>query len=946
MIQHLPQTKLATVFSRLGKQTHLTLFRAFVVCLLLSLTCEQAIAQDSTAGQNAKQWTADLGSPEFVTRETAAEKLLSIGKPAIAALQSAIDSNDANIAVRAKQILSQIQAKLQAGQTDEDIEIWQQLKDNPGRARNVLFQQIVANRDVRLTFQVLDKYPDLATAFFAGDATQFHNMLLDVVANDEWEDAKWAVERPITIRKSPATCYHFHHIQGTLNAFIGSQIAELEKIESPVTDSNSQQRIKALMSMLRMQRRFDDADRFLQMLPASSQEEFRRQILLEQGVWQSLLSECVSPANKIPGDGKITANQPQQAFLQKLAGDDDAYEATIQELEATVRTAIADKNALLGESAKGQLRMIGLTNLDNDLLKKHLDTNNELENYTLYSEMFRYQDAFDLIQFGDDVKSRSEWMNARIQRMKEISKELVGMNRREKEYQSLSKELNEIRGLIISISDHLGLLGFDDEADMYLQMLFAADEKFHTTRNRVLMILMVHERYDTIWALLENGLAQRTAVSTSLQLFADRFPGVSGISGAINSRYPSKLDQIKVMATLTRSPLLKSSKFDFDTELARYRSGSAFATNGSMEWFVSQILELNGQFAESEQLLREGAKLGNYSAINQIASTAYRRGEYAYVASELDQHWRLRRNPAEALIAADCYRRLAAQESDPVRRNELEKKQKTASFAAIASWYARSYSVTTAVRTLEQFNAPFLANFLLQSNVYSLTGATVSNERYRVQLVQAFTHADSQRTEQGGIESAIHLYNSLAANNNAAQSAVNWSKMGESTLIAIAKGEILKGQHRQGVDRLIRCAKFHLTNSSIGESILPILDEAGAQEDADRLFQELSSPFADLLTRYPNSALHRNNYAWLCVCGQRRMENVDRHIQLARQLRPHNSSYCDTLAQIKFMRGEFDEAIRLSEECISLNPRKQFYRIQREKFLTAKEQASAKASND
>lgn len=900
-----------------------------------------AFAQPDTDNKEIDVMIQQLASTNFVEREAAASRLVELGEAARTALERASQSADPAIAFRAQQLLEELTSDPDTDLAGEDEITWQQMKRSSGRGRTTLFQLVTRQGNAKLAFRLLQDFPELeqSSAFFNNDSMLLNSMLLELIAQGEWEKVCWVIEHPMTIEKSPGTCYHFHAAAGTLESFIETQFDQIRSAKKSGEASFSDRQILALLSILRITRKTKRFEEVIGWLPANLQDDARLQCQLESGDWKAILETAIDPGLKRPNDGKFSANQSQLAFLQQLAGDQQGYAATVNALKNSLESARNANDEIQSSIASSQLLAIGLTNLDWPLVKANLDPKKEFENYTLMTDLFRYQEAFESIKLGDSPKQRIEWFESRIDQLKENLKELAKLDRRSKEYRSLQTEINTQRNLIIAVADHLGTLGFDDEADLYLQMMFAAEESNFTTRNRVIVALLAHERHATARKLIEVMLTQSNAASISQLLFSDGFKNVSNVSAAAIADYSNPIDQIKAIAELTRSPLRIEGEFDFEIELARYRSNGLPNSGGSVEWHVGQLLLRQGRLEESERVFMESAKSGNYLGVNEIVAKAYREKNFSLAVELLEDVWRTRRNFGEALLAADCYRKLAASTNDAEQKRDYEFKAIEAGFAASTSWHARSYSIPTSLQALDQYDATHLASFLLKSSVYSLSGISFTTERYREQLASVLASnelglsADNFDSQQAGTEAAINILNRLAIASVESQPLTNWEQSAITTHLAIAKGEIVLGQAKSATNRLLRCIEFHPANSTLGETTIAELDATGAKAEADGLFQRLTQDYVSILTSYPQSALHRNNYAWICACAQRRLDTVDRHIELARKLRPNNSSYADTMAEIKFRNGDVESALELNRLCIMIRPDKPFYRRQREKFL-------------
>ncbi|MEL7496043.1 MAG: hypothetical protein AAFN77_00430 [Planctomycetota bacterium] len=894
-------------------------------------------AQQVSDDQQIAELVADLTSDQFLVRQQAMERLKAFGNRARDSLLRASQSEDAELAVRAKRLLEQMDRLEVTNLSNEEQQLWRRLKDATPQVRLTMFQSTASRKSMAFVMRALEAFPDIRSVYFNADAASFNMLLLNATVEDRWDDVVWAVQHPITQAEAPAICYHYHHCAGTLDSFIETQVKELQELK----ESGAvvpQRRVLSLIAVLRMQGRFEQARSLIKVLPTSFEDDLNRQLLLESGDWSKVLSNLVDPIDKRPGDGKIAANQTQFALIQQLAGDAAAYQQTVEEIQQGLQTAKSEKNEIGIAIAKGQLLTIGLTSLDWSLTKPYLDPSKEYENFAIYSELLRYDEAYQLIGLGNTRESRRSWFDQRLSEFSELNEAQKKLKSNAKARREKLTEVNNARSLILSVIDQLGMLGFDAECDLYAQRLFVLDQSNYTTRNRIFVNLLAHERYQTIWNLLGNGLPQSQVVSLSQQLFSERFTNLSALVSAISQKHRDPIEQMKILAALTNSPLNIFDEYDFEIELARYLSYGQFFSTGTPESYAAQILRLHGREAESQAMTEEARKLGNIYATNAVMKETFQSGKDEEAIEMLEATWRRLKNPAEALLAAECLRRLAERETDPAKKQVYLQRSIQAKFAAAASWQSRSYSVVTALRTIESYQSERLCKFLLQSSVYVLNGTGVVNSRYQPQLIQTLGSDSCQLSKQAAIQSAINLFDQLTINNVSSKTGLNWVASSLSLHQLTAMGEISEGKHEAGTDRLIRIAQFHPLYTASGEKTIAMLDEAGAREDAERLFRAITNPYAKILTQYPRSALHRNNYAWICACAKRRLDSVDRHIEFARQLRPNHAGYADTMAEIRFQQGKRDEALKLNAESILLNPRKDFYRQQRVKFLNGSKQ--------
>jgi tetratricopeptide (TPR) repeat protein len=64
----------------------------------------------------------------------------------------------------------------------------------------------------------------------------------------------------------------------------------------------------------------------------------------------------------------------------------------------------------------------------------------------------------------------------------------------------------------------------------------------------------------------------------------------------------------------------------------------------------------------------------------------------------------------------------------------------------------------------------------------------------------------------------------------------------------------------------------------------------------------------------------------------RKLDEALAHAQRATALAPDKAAYLDTLAEVHFRRGEPQKAVELARRCIELEPEREFYREQLERF--------------
>jgi tetratricopeptide (TPR) repeat protein len=98
------------------------------------------------------------------------------------------------------------------------------------------------------------------------------------------------------------------------------------------------------------------------------------------------------------------------------------------------------------------------------------------------------------------------------------------------------------------------------------------------------------------------------------------------------------------------------------------------------------------------------------------------------------------------------------------------------------------------------------------------------------------------------------------------------------------------------------------------------LDQLEKKKEADEVFE---TAFAFHQKRCAQSAQDpnpANDLAWLCAVCHRRLDEALRLSEKAVALEPKNPAYLDTLAEVHFQKRNRERALELMKQCIELAP--------------------------
>lgn len=110
------------------------------------------------------------------------------------------------------------------------------------------------------------------------------------------------------------------------------------------------------------------------------------------------------------------------------------------------------------------------------------------------------------------------------------------------------------------------------------------------------------------------------------------------------------------------------------------------------------------------------------------------------------------------------------------------------------------------------------------------------------------------------------------------------------------------------------------------------LSDTGNVDPAQALFEDVRRYLDKRLAETPDDAETLNNFAWLSALTR---QHLDRGLELAQKavtLQPNTAAYLDTLAELKFVKGQQQEAIELMRACLRIEPDTEYYREQLKRF--------------
>lgn len=143
---------------------------------------------------------------------------------------------------------------------------------------------------------------------------------------------------------------------------------------------------------------------------------------------------------------------------------------------------------------------------------------------------------------------------------------------------------------------------------------------------------------------------------------------------------------------------------------------------------------------------------------------------------------------------------------------------------------------------------------------------------------------------------------------------------------------LLKSDRVAALSILASCHQEFASDGSLADFFFPTLRKVNLMQQHDLWFEVSWNLMANILKLYPNSDNTLNTAAWFASRSLRRLDEAENHVTKALTLRPNQSAYLDTMAEIQFAKGNREKALEWSKKAVYHLPNDSQLREQLERF--------------
>jgi len=152
---------------------------------------------------------------------------------------------------------------------------------------------------------------------------------------------------------------------------------------------------------------------------------------------------------------------------------------------------------------------------------------------------------------------------------------------------------------------------------------------------------------------------------------------------------------------------------------------------------------------------------------------------------------------------------------------------------------------------------------------------------------------------------------------------------------ARAMGLMRSGEMNRAMEEADLAMRYTPGDADALIALVNELDKLGRKSEADAFYAKHAQRLLALCEEWPKSGQMHNQYAWVAAKCKRDLDRALGHARRAVEIEPTNTASLDTLAEAHFQRGEVQQAIEVMNKCVELEPKEKHHAEQLARFNKA-----------
>lgn len=847
----------------------------------------QGISDEATQAARISQAIRGLGDRRFIVRQQASETLWQAGREAQTALEKATGSLDREVAYRAQAILDKFRYGIYADTPPEIVDLIRSFRDGDLNAkknvlRNLLEQSHTSTIVTLIRAEWEAPSRDILLEWAIRDIDR---LMSESMYRGHHDDVEPLLEMASHGPSGLAPYVTFLAVTERLDA----KINELR--ESLITRPSSVQTMRLAM-MLRARGDLSDAIEIARM-DQQNNPQLLQNLLFEANQWPELSDRL---------DLEFRRNTLRHGDIQFLGT------AACVHMLANRMTRYQQVNeALRGITNERMLSHQSEALLISGDIERGLEVmkpRNALNVFKILSRQGRYHQALKAIGISDFQEGLDKWIQETVAQV------------------NSSSRISESFNIAMEMATTLVLLGQEDRAKKLLDDLAQEAKNGSDSRRGQLLIICGQDMelmfYDQAFKHARLALTDETSASVIQRLFSEQFDSARTLWNRLREENPAQdrgetLEQLRELFRVgltERMPLEAVQQFVNRFQPADDATRTAFVDLFLAQGYRQEAYQVLEQLAPENVEL--AARYGDLLAEDQSWAAAARWYDAAF---QLD-----RNRPTNLYLKGIAQQRAGDLKAGQASLDLAHQLSLTAQnrYLVAANLRERGYTQQARreweliLRTGEfdewyvGYAAQFLGNEVVESQPLLAAG-------YWQSLLFGWLKTSNVLSE-------VHWYTQLPYLVHKSR-AIGFARQGDLKLAG------LESQ---------RAFQANPGNIQLPEDLVPLLDEKGATDAANQLFESVYQVNERILQEFPNSASHLNNLAWMAARCNRRLEDAFRMSSQSVALEPENPTYLDTLAEVEYRRGNREKAIEYSKKSLIYKPNDEHYQQQLKRFQAGK----------
>jgi tetratricopeptide (TPR) repeat protein len=863
-----------------------------IVCLFLlpSAFCllPSASAAPPPSREDIARWVQQLGDKRFANREQASKRLWAAGQQAEAALRTARQSADPEVARRAREILDKFKYGIYPDTPKNVLKLIADYRTG---------EQAVQQRSVQELFKLGQPgWRVIAKLVAAEENADVRRVLVQQVAQDastaaksqiadgRLDEAEELLELSVAGQTTPALCDYaaFHRLRGSLE----------DKIRRARARVGDKQAAELLVYLYRVKGDLKSARRAAEQ---SGQAELLEVVLDEQGDWKAL--------NKmLSGTREATVSPAALVTIHRLAGDTAAFKADVRQL-ASATDEVSLHTLFFNDRPREAIAAL--------VNAKAVDA---AVNALCFQ--MKFGEAFALADKAGDLPDRS-----RVLVDLSRARALYVMGDRDKALDLFSGIADGLKGEnryfgyanLVQVESQLGL---KDQALEHCARYVAQSRSDEPKRD----VRVNHQANWLLWYIFPKD---KLAAEVWFEFLQKKFP--EDKTAAVLRRVRDLFEHGKVgkdFAGLAREAEGLTDRLP-SQERAQWLQGLgetclAAGRDDLAQTYLEKAARDSGGPGPAMILARSGERVTT-AAFLKLGDLHADKKRWRQAAECYGEAWESDRKDIVPLYLWGWALTQAGQEK---QGKELMARAHLMPLADAAERY----------RLAEELARRKLADGARQEHDLIIS----TSEFHSFYVTNIMNRVARDALSQKDYLKAADCYQRLMLNlmyrGGSFREAKDHLVVPYLVHARRAQGLVAAGRISEARPHIEACLDVLPWDLDLPIALVPELDRAGHKKEGDHLFARVFTFYEKLCADHPRSGSWHNSLGWLAARCRRRLDGGLEHAREAVALDPKNAGFLDTLAEVHFQRGEKGKAIALMKECIGREPKREYFRKQLRRF--------------